>query len=96
MARYRVRKEVAVTAHVITDVYKNSDGTFLITINDGNPQFPLKDGQAARMEPQVGDYYVITDDGYEYLNPKAVFEAKYKEVPPNYGKIENPVEEAMQ
>jgi len=31
----------------------------------------------ARMEPSVGDYWVIQSDGYIYLNPKEVFERKY-------------------
>jgi hypothetical protein len=32
----------------------------------------------ARMLPQVGDYWVIQSDGYIYLNPKDVFERKYR------------------
>jgi hypothetical protein len=32
----------------------------------------------ARMEPKVGDYWVIQSDGYIYLNPKEVFERKYR------------------
>jgi hypothetical protein len=32
----------------------------------------------ARMKPQVGDYWVIQSDGYIYLNPKEVFERKYR------------------
>ena len=31
----------------------------------------------ARFSPEPGDYWVIQSDGYEYLNPKAVFERKY-------------------
>lgn len=31
----------------------------------------------ARMSPKPGDYWVVQADGYEYLNPKAVFERKY-------------------
>ena len=31
----------------------------------------------SRMEPQVGDYWVVQADGYVYLNPKNVFERKY-------------------
>ncbi len=37
----------------------------------------------ARMTPQVGDYLVIQEDGYEYLNPKEVFERKYSRVDSN-------------
>ncbi len=32
----------------------------------------------ARMVPKPGDYYVTQSDGYVYLNPKEVFERKYK------------------
>lgn len=31
----------------------------------------------SRMEPKIGDYWVIQSDGYIYLNPKEVFERKY-------------------
>jgi hypothetical protein len=34
----------------------------------------------SRMEPKVGDYWVIQSDGYVYLNPKEVFERKYRKV----------------
>jgi hypothetical protein len=34
-------------------------------------------GMLARYVPQPGDYWVTQDDGYSYLNPKAVFERKY-------------------
>lgn len=32
----------------------------------------------ARIEPKPGDYWVVQPDGYNYLNPKAVFESKYR------------------
>ena len=32
----------------------------------------------SRMEPKPGDYWVIQSDGYIYLNPKDVFERKYR------------------
>lgn len=31
----------------------------------------------SRYVPVAGDYYVVQDDGYAYVNPKAVFERKY-------------------
>jgi hypothetical protein len=33
--------------------------------------------QMSRYIPQEGDYWVVQQDGYTYLNPKAVFERKY-------------------
>lgn len=35
-------------------------------------------GMISRMLPKPGDYVVTQDDGYTYLNPKAVFERKYR------------------
>ena len=34
----------------------------------------------SRMTPVIGDYWVIQSDGYIYLNPKDVFERKYRRV----------------
>lgn len=35
----------------------------------------------SRINPAIGDYWVIQSDGYEYLNPKDVFERKYSPKP---------------
>ncbi len=35
----------------------------------------------SRFIPQEGDYWVIQEDGYVYLNPKDVFERKYRPIP---------------
>ncbi len=35
-------------------------------------------GMLARYTPVAGDYLVIQSDGYRYLNPKDVFERKYR------------------
>lgn len=63
--------------------------TSILDFVESNPPLPLKlitdDGQTriattemqSRYIPKVGDYWVIQEDGYEYLNPKAVFERKY-------------------
>ncbi len=40
----------------------------------------------ARMTPQVGDYWVLQSDGYVYLNPKDVFERKYRPAESHYQK----------
>ncbi len=37
-------------------------------------------GMTSRHPVLVGDYLVIQSDGYEYLNPKEVFERKYSEL----------------
>jgi len=76
--KYCVKPTVTVTAYKIKAVTKTNDGRTLIELDDGNPPFQLQEGQISRMKPAVGDYYVITADGYEYLNPKDVFEGKYE------------------
>lgn len=47
-----------------------------IATDDGQNREATPEMQS-RYIPLVGDYWVIQDDGYEYLNPKAVFERKY-------------------
>ncbi len=37
--------------------------------------------QLARINPVVGDYVVVQEDGYTYLNPREVFERKYSPLP---------------
>jgi hypothetical protein len=38
------------------------------------------DPMLARLVPEVGDYLVTQEDGYEYFNPKYVFERKYRPI----------------
>jgi hypothetical protein len=38
------------------------------------------DPMLARYVPEVGDYLVTQEDGYEYFNPKDVFERKYHSI----------------
>jgi hypothetical protein len=70
---------------VIVDAYK------IVSINldqhnimyfclDGKDDFIPTKSMLARITPQVGDYLVIQEDGYEYLNPKDVFQRKYSKV----------------
>ena len=57
--------------------------TLWIKLEDGRmldrSKLPLGE-MTARMWPKVGDYLVIQSDGYQYLNPKEVFERKYRRV----------------
>lgn len=34
----------------------------------------------ARYGPQPGDYWVVQEDGYAYINPRHVFERKYSPI----------------
>jgi hypothetical protein len=60
--------------------------TYRLTIGDGpdtlteNQQVIATGEMCSRMEPKLGDYWVIQADGYIYLNPKDVFERKYHPV----------------
>jgi len=55
---------------------------------NGNMHIATDDGQnrqadapmLSRYSPKAGDYWVIQSDGYEYVNPKEVFERKYSPV----------------
>jgi hypothetical protein len=37
-------------------------------------------GMLARYIPEPGDFWVTQSDGYQYVNPKTVFERKYRAV----------------
>ena len=47
---------------------------------EGGETFKTSIEMTARMLPLEGDYVVWQEDGYVYLNPKAVFEKKYSPV----------------
>ena len=57
---------------------------------EGNRQVLLDNGvvviitaeMAARHKPMVGDYFVVQQDGYEYINPRTVFVRKYEKIEP--------------
>jgi hypothetical protein len=57
-------------------------GVFRLTLEDGT-EFRPDAGMLARMTPRVGDYLVTQQDGYIYLNPKDVFERKYRPLKKN-------------
>lgn len=44
---------------------------------DDGTEYKPPFGSEARYAPVAGDYVVTQEDGYEYFNPKAVFERKY-------------------
>ncbi len=52
-----------------------------IATEDGQNRF-ADAGMCSRYIPVAGDYWVIQSDGYEYLNPKDVFERKYSLIEP--------------
>lgn len=79
MGKYKY-KPVEVEGFVITKVRcicQNAE--YEITLENGEMKF-VGQKMTARMIPVKGDYFVIQGDGYEYLNPKVVFEKKFEEI----------------
>lgn len=78
-------KPVVVEAAEITEVGElNSDGSMWVWFEDGSEKLATPE-MLSRISPAVGDYWVVAaqaDGDYEYLNPKAVFEAKYEPYAP--------------
>ena len=75
-----IANPVHVDGQIIVDVGPvNPDGTINLALQNGQNVRADK-GQLARYLPSAGDYWVTQEDGYIYLNPKAVFERKYSPV----------------
>ena len=70
---------VIVDAFKIVSVKEKPCG-LSVTTEDGKEREGHHDDLFARYAPVAGDYWVIQEDGYEYVNPKAVFERKYSQV----------------
>ncbi len=65
---------------VIVDAFKIvSNDRLCLQLDDGRDFYPTIE-MLARITPQIGDYLVIQEDDYEYLNPKHVFERKYSKI----------------
>ena len=76
-----IANPVVVDAYVIEAVqeyaWPNSEAkTYGITFTLGS--IILERGMTARYAPKVGDYYVVQEDSYAYINPKEVLERKYR------------------
>lgn len=71
-----VANPVKVKAHKIVKVYDDEEKGLYLDLDCGLHVLATHD-MTARHVPSVGDYWVIQEDGYMYLNPKAVFERKY-------------------
>lgn len=69
---------VAVMARVILGVEPITEGAMLAL--DDTTNYFANHGMLARYTPVPGDYLVTQDDGYQYVNPKEVFERKYSSV----------------
>lgn len=78
-----VAKPVEVTFSEILSIEKHGEGGVWVLdalhLADGTRFVPTPE-QLARIDPKPGDYVVWQEDGYCYLNPKQVFERKYKSI----------------
>lgn len=75
------------------EIWPAGSRRLLIDGNDGHRWTVTATAEMlARMTPVPGDYWVIQEDGYAYLNPKAVFERKYSAVEPEPEAAESPYE----
>ena len=86
MKATHIANPVRVEAHVIKAVERGGTDMaggvcFAVELENGKHQV-LTPGQLARYIPVPGDYLVTQDDGYQYINPKDVFERKYSPVGP--------------
>lgn len=73
---------VIVDAHIIIRVGPvTPQGGMPCILQNGEDVLATKE-MISRFIPDAGDYWVIQEDGYTYLNPKEVFERKYSPVPP--------------
>jgi hypothetical protein len=77
-----VANPVEVDAYVIKAVKKYlGDDNHYLTLAEIEKEVTATPAMTSRMLPVPGDYWVIQADGYEYINPKAVFERKYRPDP---------------
>jgi hypothetical protein len=72
----------------VTDITDRSKGRgqsspdLMLRLADGR-NYKADISMTSRYVPVAGDYLVTQEDGYEYLNPKDVFERKYRAIDDN-------------
>lgn len=72
-----VANPVVVTAYKIIKGYAYiTDKGYPLILENGEEVLATPE-MTSRFVPKHGDYWVIQEDGYIYLNPKDVFERKY-------------------
>src|ERR1035438_502934 len=89
-----IAKPVVVDAFRIDQVGPTAAGKLHVHFEEGHSAV-ADAGMLARMSPKVGDYWVIQEDGYIYLNPAEVFERKYEPVGAGYLRSKKAEEEIL-
>ena len=74
-----VANPVVVDAYRIAEVHASKTRGMRLNLESGDVVCATPE-MTSRMTPVAGDYWVIQSDGYVYLNPKDVFERKYRPV----------------
>jgi hypothetical protein len=75
-----IANAVSVIAATILEVSEKPSGNLMLRLSDGR-NYEADTSMTVRYCPVPGDYLVTQEDGYEYLNPKEVFERKYSPIP---------------
>lgn len=79
-----VANPIETDAWVIEKIYEgripNPKDAMAVHLKDrpSGPIVGLTHAMISRYTPVVGDYYIVQEDGYAYINPKDVFEYKYR------------------
>lgn len=75
-----VANPVHVRAVQLVDFQKNDTTKNLYAFDAEGGRYTLTGEMLARYLPVPGDYLVTQDDGYQYINPREVFERKYQAI----------------
>lgn len=84
-----IAKPIGVRAALITGIQSITTGAML-ALDGQESEYFANHGMLARYSPVPGDYLVTQDDGYQYVNPKDVFERKYAKITGAIGGGVNP------
>lgn len=72
-----IANPVVVTAFKIASIIECDDVGNLHLLLENDNKVVATPAMMSRLIPSAGDYWVMQEDGYIYLNPKEVFERKY-------------------
>jgi hypothetical protein len=81
-----VRVEAVLIVDVdITGPIPDNGVDVIVSLADGTQKdIHLTGEMISRFVPSPGDYLVTQADGYQYVNPKSVFERKYRRIDPTF------------
>lgn len=80
LPRYRSHKTVhalQIKQAMRNNVRDNTEGVTLVFEDARYMPQPVKHDVCVRYWPRPGDYFVVYEDGYQSISPKAAFEAGY-------------------